>query len=100
MKQNRCQNANLIITGSKLISPNQFHNLFGQFIETFDQQSTTDQFKKSANHFIKSSHEFHDSKGQFIKPLNQFNKSSDQLIPSLEVFDKSSSFLIKTLYQC
>lgn len=50
--------ASLITAGSKLISPNQFYNLFDQLIETFNHfKKTTDEFKKSINQFIKWSHE-------------------------------------------
>lgn len=91
-------NASLMTTGSKLISSNQFNNLFDQFIETFVHfKKTTRQFKKSTNHFIKSLYEINEPKCQFIKTLNQFSKLSEQFIATLELFDKSSRFLIKIL---
>ena len=84
-------NASLMTAGSKLISWNQFHNLFDQFIETFVH------FKKTTRQFIKSLYEINEPKCQFIKTLNQFSKLSEQFIASLELFDKSSRFLIKIL---
>ena len=45
MKWNQCQNTNLITTVSNLISPNQFHNLFDQFIVRLND--TKSQFLKS-----------------------------------------------------
>ena len=42
-----------ITAGSKLTSPNQFHNLFEQLIKTLDHfKKTTNQFKKTTNQFI------------------------------------------------
>ena len=55
----------------------------------------SDQFKKSADKFIKALHEFNVGKGQFIKSLNQFWKLKDQFLLPLELFGKPSSLLTR-----